>query len=144
MCENESPTGHLSMQNTINGRDGSVRKSSQGYIRPTNPEAEKSIKLKCLKLDDESGLALLMVLLVSVLLFGLSLSIVVNSMFELEIASNNERGLLAFYAAQTGMESAVNLFRNSYNTTNLPGNGATLYNNIAEIGRATCRERVKT
>ena len=119
------------MQNTISGRDGNVRNSSQGYIRPTNPEAEKTIKLKCLKLDDESGLALLMVLLVSVLLFGLSLSIVVNSMFEVEIASNNERGLLAFYAAQTGMESAVNLFRNSYNTTNLPGDGATLYNNIA-------------
>jgi Tfp pilus assembly protein PilX len=88
-------------------------------------------KLKCFGLDDESGIALLFALLVSVLMLGLSLSLLMNSLFEVEIASNHERGRLAFYAALTGMERAIDAFRNSYNTTNLPEDGAALYTNTA-------------
>jgi Tfp pilus assembly protein PilX len=78
---------------------------------------------------DEQGIALIMVILVSVLLLGMGLSLGVNSMFEVEVASNHERELLAFYAAQSGMERAIDAFRSSYNTTNLPANGAALYTN---------------
>src|SRR5687767_13332089 len=85
------------------------------------------LKTDLLRWKDESGLALIMVILVSVLLLGLGLSLSVNSMFEVEVASNHERELLAFYAAQTGMERAIDTFRSSYNTTNLPADGAALY-----------------
>ena len=88
-------------------------------------------KLKCFGLKDESGVALLMVLLVSLLLLGTGLSLSVNSMFEVEVASNHERELLAFYAAQTGLERAADAFRNSYTTANLPGDGAALYTDTA-------------
>jgi hypothetical protein len=72
-------------------------------------------------------MALIMAILVSVLLLGIGLSLGVNSMFEVEVASNHERELLAFYAAQTGMERAIDTFRSSYTTTNLPADGATLF-----------------
>src|SRR5688572_29449707 len=89
--------------------------------------SHSDLKRDLLLWKDESGIALIMVILVSVLMLGLGLSLGVNSMFEVEVASNHERELLAFYAAQTGMERAIDTFRSSYNTTNLPANGAMLY-----------------
>ena len=88
-------------------------------------------KLKCFGLDDDSGVALLLVLLLSVLMCGAALSLGIASLLEVEIASNHERGLLAFYAAQTGMERATDAFRTSYTTANLPGDGAALYTDTA-------------
>ena len=76
----------------------------------------------------EQGMALPMVLLVSVLLLGLGLALNTNSMFEVEVASNHEREALAFYAAQTGLERAIDGFRTDYTVNTLPAGGAVLYN----------------
>jgi len=77
---------------------------------------------------DESGVALVMVLLVSVLLLGIGLALSTNSMFELEIASNHQRQMVAWYAAEMGLEQGINGFRTSYTTSSLPADGAVVFN----------------
>jgi Tfp pilus assembly protein PilX len=76
---------------------------------------------------DESGVALLMVLIVTVLLLGLGMALSTNAMLETEITSNHDRELLAFYAAQTGLERAIDGFRTNYTVNTLPVDGATLF-----------------
>ncbi len=76
---------------------------------------------------DEHGVALPMVLLVTVLLLGLGLALSTNSMFEVEVASNHERESLAFYAAQTGLERTIDGFRTDFTVANLPNDGAVLF-----------------
>ena len=78
---------------------------------------------------DESGVALLMVLIVTVLLLGLGMALSTNAMLETEITSNHDRELLAFYAAQTGLERAIDGFRTNYTATTLPVDGTTLFTN---------------
>ena len=80
---------------------------------------------------DESGVALVMVVLISMLLFGLGLALSMNSMFETEVTSNHEREALAFYAAETGLERAINGFRVNYTTSNLPEDGTKLFDKVA-------------
>jgi hypothetical protein len=69
-----------------------------------------------------------MVTLVSMLMLGLGFALTTNSAFEVEIASSHERETLAFYAAQTGMERAIDGFRTSYTTASLPADGAVIFN----------------
>lgn len=76
---------------------------------------------------DEQGAALVIVLLVTLLLLGLGLALSTNSMFETEIAGNHEGELEAFYAAQTGMERAIDGFRTNYTVSTLPADGAVLF-----------------
>jgi hypothetical protein len=66
--------------------------------------------------------------LVTMLLLGLGLALSTNSMFETEIAANHQREVLAFYAAQTGLEKAIDGFRTNYTVDTLPGDGAVLFN----------------
>lgn len=80
---------------------------------------------------DESGAALVIVLLVTVLLLGLGMALSTNSMFETEISSNHEREVLAFYAAQAGLERAIEGFRTDYTVNTLPEDGAVLFNGTA-------------
>ncbi len=77
---------------------------------------------------DESGVAVVMVLLVSVLLLGLGLALSTNSMIELDISSSHQREMLAFYAAETGLERGIDGFRTNYTTATLPADGAVLFN----------------
>ena len=65
---------------------------------------------------DESGVALVMVLLVSALLLGIGLALSTNSMLELDIASNHQRQTVAWYAAEMGLEQGINGFRTNYTT----------------------------
>lgn len=78
---------------------------------------------------DESGVALLIVLIITALLLGLGMALSTNAMLETEITSNHDRELLAFYAAQTGLERAIDGFRNNYTASTLPVDGATLFTN---------------
>lgn len=79
---------------------------------------------------DETGVALIMVLLVSTLLLGFGFSLSTNSMFEADIASNHQREQVAFYAAQTGLERAIDGFRTNFTVNNLPADGAVLFNAV--------------
>ena len=89
-------------------------------------------KSKSSFLKDETGaVALVMTLLVSMLLLGLGLASNTNSAFEVEVASNHERQTLAFYAAQTGLERAIDGFRTDYTVSTLPTDGSTIFNQAA-------------
>jgi hypothetical protein len=77
---------------------------------------------------DESGVALLTVMLVSVLLLGLGLALSMNSMVELEISSSHQREMVAFYAAETGLERGIDGFRSNYTVSTLPADGVVLFN----------------
>ena len=77
---------------------------------------------------DESGVALIMVLLVSAILLGIGLALSTNSMLELDIVSNHQREAVAWYAAQTGLEQSINGFRTNYTTNNLPADGTVEFN----------------
>lgn len=79
------------------------------------------------RLGDESGVALVMVLLICVLLFGMGLALSTNSMIESDISSNHQREMIAFYAAETGLERGINGFRTDYSVDSLPGDGAVLF-----------------
>ena len=88
--------------------------------------------MKTRHLKDETGaVALVVTLLVSMLMLGLGLASNTNSAFEVEIASNHEKQTLAFYAAQTGLERAIDGFRTDYTTTNLPADGGLLFDKVA-------------
>ena len=88
--------------------------------------------MKTRHLNDETGaVALVVTLLVSMLMLGLGLASNTNSAFEVEIASNHEKQTLAFYAAQTGLERAIDGFRTDYTTTNLPADGGLLFDEVA-------------
>ena len=81
--------------------------------------------------NDESGaVALITTLLISVLMLGMGLASNINSAFEVEVASNNERQTLAFYAAQTGLERAIDGFRTDYSISNLPSDGGVIFNEV--------------
>lgn len=80
--------------------------------------------------SDEDGIALPMVLLVSTLLLGFALALTANALMETEIASNDQREATAFYAAETGMERAINAFRATYTVNNLPADGATIFDHV--------------
>jgi hypothetical protein len=79
---------------------------------------------------DESGVAILMVLLISVLLLGLGLALSTNSMIEMDISASHQREMVAFYAAETGLERGIDGFRTNYTVTTLPADGAVLFNQI--------------
>jgi hypothetical protein len=76
----------------------------------------------------EDGIALPLVILISALLLGFGLALSTNTLMETEISSNNLRGTVAFYAAQMGMERAIDAFRTTYTVDTLPANGAVLFN----------------
>jgi Tfp pilus assembly protein PilX len=77
---------------------------------------------------DESGVAMVMVLLVTAILLGIGLALSTNSMLELDIASNHQRETVAWYAAETGLEQAINGFRVDYTTVDLPADGTVVFN----------------
>jgi hypothetical protein len=91
-------------------------------------KTREQIRIGADNAKDESGIALVMTLLVCTLLLGLGMSLSTNSMFELEIASNHERQSLAFYAAQTGLERAIDGFRTDYTISTLPADGDVVFN----------------
>jgi len=80
---------------------------------------------------DESGVAAVMVLLISVLLLGLSLALSTNSMLEMDISSNHQREMVAFYAAETGLERGIDGFRTTFTVDTLPMDGDVLFNQTA-------------
>ena len=77
---------------------------------------------------DQSGVALVMVLLVTAILLGIGLALSTNSMLELDIASNHQRQAVAWYAAEMGLEQGINGFRTNYTTGNLPADGTVVFN----------------
>jgi Tfp pilus assembly protein PilX len=87
-------------------------------------------KIRSSALRDESGIALVMVLLVAVLMFGFAFALSTNSMFEADIAANHERETSSFYAAQTGLERAIYTFQNSYVVNTIPADGAMIFNQV--------------
>jgi hypothetical protein len=79
----------------------------------------------------EEGVAMPMVILISALLLGFGLALTTNTVLETGVTSNNERSIVAYYAAEIGLERAINNFRTSYSITSVPADGATLYNQEA-------------
>jgi hypothetical protein len=77
---------------------------------------------------NEEGAALIMVMLFSMLFLGLGLALSINTTFEMDITANKEREVLAFYAAQTGLERTIDSFRTNYTIDTIPENGAVLFN----------------
>ena len=77
---------------------------------------------------DESGVAIVAVLLVSILLLGMGFALSTNSMFESDVSSNHQRALVAFYAAEAGLERGIDGFRSSYTVNNLPADQAVIFN----------------
>jgi hypothetical protein len=88
----------------------------------------QKIRIFCRSRKD--GFALPIVLLVSALLLGLGLALSTNTILETGVASNNERSAIALYAAEVGLERAIANFKTNYVTTNVPADGATLYNQV--------------
>jgi Tfp pilus assembly protein PilX len=77
------------------------------------------------------GFALPIVILVSALLLGLGLALSTNTILETGVSANNERSVVALYAAEVGLERAISDFRTNYTVTTVPANGAVLYNQTA-------------
>jgi hypothetical protein len=84
-------------------------------------------KIKAFCRSRKDGFALPIVLLVSALLLGLGLALSTNTILETGVASNNERSATALYAAEVGLERGIAKFKTDYITTNVPADGATLY-----------------
>ena len=94
----------------------------------TGPKLCHLVDTMAARSRDESGVALVMVLLVAALLLGIGLALSTNSMLELDIASNHQRQTVAWYAAEMGLEQGINGFRTNYTTTDLPADGTVQFN----------------
>jgi hypothetical protein len=79
---------------------------------------------------DESGAAMIMVTLAAALLLGIGLALSTNSMLEMDISSNHQRQVVAWYAAEAGLEQGISQLR-AIDTSDplhpLPADKATLF-----------------
>jgi hypothetical protein len=80
------------------------------------------------KYSNESGIAVIMVLIITAFLFSLGFALSTNSMLESDISANHQREMVAFYAAETGLERAIDGFRSSYTKDTIPLDGAIIFN----------------